>query len=376
MKRHNLTLILLTSVIAFLAAAVVIQPVSHVLSSSQQSAPSNLAEEEERLLVGRGFNARLAMTMSGKSIETIESFDKESAEAALNEEARESGEATFAGKERIILGGGLTHAAAGAGTRNTGYGTIRLRGIPAGAQIFRAYLYWGQIQQAPFNGTATFQGSAVTGTLIGSTTEPCWNSSGTFAAYRAVVTSLMQPGINGDYLVSGLPSSSTDGSDPWSPVNTTLPLSEGASLVVIYAHSQIPVGAQFYLFHGADFFAGTLDLTFNFSPVIPSHSTLKHTRLGADGQVGGSLTPWLGITDERTFIGPNLGSLTQIRGSGSGRHLGSDWNGTDGEPLNQLWDTHSDFINGTIPAGVGSYTIRYVSHGDCIIPVAHVLSAY
>ncbi len=372
MKRHHLTLILLTSVIAFLAAAL-IQPERRVLSSAQQSAPLNTSDEAERPLVGQGFNARLAMTESGQSLETIESFNKESAEEALNEEAREG---SFTTKEKIILSGGLTHAAAGAGTRNTGYGTIRLRGIPAGAQIFRAYLYWGQIQQAPFNGTATFQGTPVTGTLIGSTTEPCWNSSGTFAAYRAVVTSLVQPGINGDYLVSGLPSSATGGSDPWSPVNTTLPLSEGASLVVIYAHSQIPVGAQFYLFHGADFFAGTLDLTFNFSPVIPTHTTLKHTRLGADGQVGGSLMPWVGITDERTFIGPTLASLTQIRGAGSGRNLSSDWNGTDGEPLNQLWDTHSDFINGTIPAGVGSYTIRYVSQGDCIVPVAHVLSAY
>src|SRR5574339_496881 len=70
------------------------------------------------------------------------------------------------------------------------------------------------------------------------------------------------------------------------------------------------------------------------------------------------------ISDERTWIeNPvTLGSI-QIKGDGAGLNRDSDWNGYDGEPLNKLWDTHTDvFGNGQFLAGGGglSYRVRYL----------------
>jgi hypothetical protein len=167
----------------------------------------------------------------------------------------------------------------------------------------------------------------------------------------------------------------TNNSNPWSPLVSTLPLSEGTSLVVIYSHSSLPSSSQLYLYHGPHFNSSTLTITTNFSPTIPTHTVLKHTRIGADGQVGTGIKPYAASTDEKTYIGPNTTNLVLIRGSGSARNLTSDFNGFDGWPLNQLWDTNTDDITGTIAAGAGSYVTRYVSGGDCIEVVAQILSA-
>jgi hypothetical protein len=102
---------------------------------------------------------------------------------------------------------------------------------------------------------------------------------------------------------------------------------------------------------------------------------LKHTRIGADGQVGAGIKPYSPATDEKTYIGPSTTGLVLIRGSGSARNFTSDFNGFDGWPLNQLWDTNTDDITGTVAAGAGSYVTRYVSRGDCIEVVAQILSA-
>ncbi len=316
-----------------------------------------------------GLNLDGARSITDIEVQPVESMDKDEAEAMLEEEAARNG--LF---EPRTLPGGLDHLAAGTGTRNAGYGTIRLRGVPPGAQVVRAYLYWGTIRNAPFGESPSFNGTPVTGQLVGTAQNPCWGSGGTFAAFRAEVTSLMAAGINADYRVTNLPSFITDGRDPWRHINFTLPMSEGASLVVIYSHKSVPLSARYYIYHNANYFAGTLNVNHSFSDPIPAHTSLKHTRLGADGQSGDGLRPYAWVTDERTYMGATASSLTQIRGI-SGRNTSSDWNGYDGQPLNQLWDTNTDDVTGALPSGIGSYLVRYVSQGDCIVLVAQVLSA-
>ena len=47
-----------------------------------------------------------------------------------------------------------------------------------------------------------------------------------------------------------------------------------------------------------------------------------------------------------------------------------------GEPLNKLWDSHTDvFGNGAFLALGGGlqYRVRYLSQGDCIVWAAHIL---
>lgn len=270
------------------------------------------------------------------------------------------------------LPGGIDHLAAGIGTRNAGYGTIGLRGLPQGSIVLYSALYFGTIygpgQPIPAVVPIIFQGNIVYAFLIGTSVQPCWVPGGRFAAYRAFVTPMV-PG-NGDYSVRRLPSFLTDGRNPWAGSPTTTPLSEGASLVVIYSHQSVPLDSFVQIHHVNQMFSANLTVThFLFLPVNHNYS-LKHTRLGADGQEGFGLFHSMPITDERTYI-----NLLQIKGTGSSLDKDSDWNGYDGEPLNQLWDTHTMSIRYSIPNGATFYTVRYISRGDCIVPVAHVLTA-
>jgi hypothetical protein len=86
----------------------------------------------------------------------------------------------------------------------------------------------------------------------------------------------------------------------------------------------------------------------------------------ADPRIGG----------EQTLIGPTPDALTPIAGQGSIQNLDSDWNGSDGGPLPQLWDTRTHTFTGILPAGTTSYRVQYKSFGDCIVWQAHVLSAH
>jgi hypothetical protein len=294
---------------------------------------------------------------------------------SIVEERIKSGDPAFS-TFRGTLNGGLDYVASGVATRNSGAGWIRLRGVPSGATPVSAILYYGSISTSA-SPSVCLNGAPLAGVNFGTSAEPCWNATGTFFAYIAgVPLAAISPGINGDYRVSCLPSSVTDGTPPGTNV---LPLSEGATLVVIYSHPSVPATAQIFINHGPQLFIfGALN-TVNFA-VIGPHSFLKSTRIGADGQVGGNNSSFLSVTDERTSIGPGFAftspPLVQIKGPGSGFNGDSDWNGADGEPLNRLWDTHTDILPGSlIPAGNIFHTVQYISHGDCIVWVAHILQA-
>jgi hypothetical protein len=281
----------------------------------------------------------------------------------------------------IPLPGGLDHIANGAGTRNTGFGTIRLRGACPGSRPVRAYLYWGTIicgNAIPVFQLARINGVPVVGQLVGFSPQPNWGSTW-FTAYRASVIANILPGINGEYRISNLPSSVAHGGDPWRCF-APCPQSEGASLVVLYAAPDVPRNARVFINNGAATFSGAINILNPLARPIPPHRALKHTRLGGDGQVFGSTDALAFASTERTFLGPAGGPFVQIRGVGSAFNVNSDWNGDDGGPLNQLWDTHTDSFGwqftaypNILPAGIFLYVVRYTANGDLICPVAHVL---
>lgn len=295
---------------------------------------------------------------------------------------------------KVPLPGGVDHVVAGVATRNTGGGVIRLRGVPPGAALVGAVLVWGEIAAAVANpytlsfgaDCSTLNTYSVPPNASGATAQPCWNAQGTFFSYAANVTNAIVPGINGDYRIAGLRSAITDSRCPWSDglcpaASNALPLSEGASLIVFYSSPCVPRGSQIYISLGPRMFFGPHSVVHATAPAINGNlSNLKHSRIGADGQVGVAncgLRSIPSISDERTWIeNPiTLGSI-QIKGDGGGLNRDSDWNGSDGEPLNKLWDTHTD-VFGTgafLAAGGGnSYRVRYQSQGDCIVWVAHIL---
>jgi len=336
-------------------------------------------------------------------------LDKAEVERLAAEEQR--GDGTITSTSRVPLsfkhlalplGGGLDYAVAGVATRNSGNGVIRLRGVPPGSTLVGAVLIWGEITNQPvgyqigFSPVCSPAGGVFQGTVYGITQQPCWNPNGVYAGYIANVTPQVGGGINGDYQVKGLRSAIANNRCPWTDAacggpGNGLVLSEGASLIVFYTNPCIPANAQVYVHLGPQMFSGSHSVT-HFTagfPILPNMQTVKHSRIGADGQVSlssGSLFPAANpscglrshplISDERTWIVNSLGAQIQIKGDGAGLNRDSDWNGYDGEPLNKLWDTHTDvFSNSNFLAAGGGlfYTVRYQSQGDCIVWAAHIL---
>ena len=288
--------------------------------------------------------------------------------------------------------GGIDHAVSGVATRNSGEGVIRLRGVPPGSQLLSALLVWGEIAQGPLAQYNVGFGPdcGVLANVIGSPAffptnpapEPFWFAGGAFWSYLANVTPQIAPGINGDYRIKGLRSAIRDGRCAWGDGNCAapplnLPLSEGASLIVIYANQCVPRKAQLFFNLGPSMFFGVNDI-FNHLTFIPivALPNLKHSRIGGDGQKGNAncgLRSIPGASDERTFI-EAIGGFpsTQIKGDGGGLDRDSDWNGDDGQPLNMLWDSHTDVFTNNLAGQIG-YRVRYQMNGDAAVWVVHIL---
>ncbi len=96
--------------------------------------------------------------------------------------------------------------------------TISIAGIPAGATVQRALLYWAI--SGGSDTTATINGFAVTGALLLTAGDTCWGVNN--STFRADVTS--QVTGNGVYTIGGLPSSTV----------ATAADTDGAALVVVY----------------------------------------------------------------------------------------------------------------------------------------------
>ena len=125
-------------------------------------------------------------------------------------------------------------------------GTIRLAGIPAGATIRHAYLYW-IINGTELDTTVVLDGTTVTGTVIGTAGNTCWDprpdvdvSDQPNVTYRADVAAIVDG--NGDYVVSGLPQHQAQRDaqgasilvvyqDPASDADTIVRLNDGALVV-------------------------------------------------------------------------------------------------------------------------------------------------
>jgi hypothetical protein len=117
--------------------------------------------------------------------------------------------------------------AAGAGLRGIGTGDIALSGIPSGASVIKAFLYWATIGTANTYTSPTLEGTSVDGELIGTSGDTCWGAQHNFV-YRADVTDLVSG--NGTFTIAGLPASLENGND-----------SQGASLVVVFEDAAEPM---------------------------------------------------------------------------------------------------------------------------------------
>ena len=120
------------------------------------------------------------------------------------------------------------YVATGRGLRNQSSGGLVVAGVPAGATVKKALLYWNVLNPSDPGGAMTFNGVNTPGSLVKPGGDPCWD--GGSWAFRSDVTA--QVSGNGVYTVSGFPSGSPTGADPWSGSST--PMMEGASVLVFY----------------------------------------------------------------------------------------------------------------------------------------------
>ena len=133
------------------------------------------------------------------------------------------------------------YVSAGVTLRGTGQGGVATgsitipggsQGVPDGADVLAAYLYWESVESTPSASSAsgTFRGYSITGQQIGND-RPFTDGtfSGTLRVYRADVNAFLPARPNGIRFASGSHSVTLpDGG------GSILPLTEGASLVVVY----------------------------------------------------------------------------------------------------------------------------------------------
>jgi hypothetical protein len=167
-------------------------------------------------------------------------------------------------------------------------------------------------------------------------------------------------------------SSSVNGANPWGPSTPNIgPLAEGASLVVIYSSKlENTIG------HVTIYDVGLAGFEFQTTPFSYSLLSLPgptagvegiFTEIGGDGQVGAGVFASSSTSGETVSLNGTI-----IAGPGSPYIEDSDWNGTDGVSLNQLWDTHTHGVTGVLDSPTNSVVIT--APGDCLIAIANIIT--
>jgi len=274
------------------------------------------------------------------------------------------------------------YATGGIALRNRDGGVVHISGL--NGIVRTAFVYWAYLLPAGVVPPATqpikierlFPVGAppnirtVTGTLIGNGGDPCWGSAGN-AVYRARVPTTVATG-NGYYRITLLKEATgglTDGEDPWDG-NVVFPAAEGASMALIGdGTSNVSVFDQ--PMSGTEFESGN-PLNYKLVlPLAPTGGPKLFDAFGADGQIGASRLAEAGVTDETVTINGTI-----ISGAG-GLDPDSDWNGSSGFPLPQLWDdTGHDISVVTNPTGgpLTALNVTVTANGDCLIGVANIIS--
>ena len=266
------------------------------------------------------------------------------------------------------------YATGGTALRNRATGTISISGVQA--PVVAAYLYWAVITKGAPPSAATklsvvrlFPGSAATATLtgtpVGTGKPPCWPPTDRITVFRAQVPTSLVTG-NGQYevrLLSGAGGSTASG-DPWAST-VTPPLWEGASLVVVGQGNGTVVIYDVGL-AGATF-TSTLSYSLTLPKAIAGGVTLWDN-IGADGQIGQS---------RRAFAAEKITTINGVRIAGTGSaYVSTDWGGSSGLPIPQLWDDTGHDISAAARAGTTSLAVHFTSPNDCLTPVANVVQIH
>ena len=231
----------------------------------------------------------------------------------------------------VLPGGDVASGGLGVGTI-TGElesGTIVISGIPKGATIAHAALYW--VTLGGPDTSIIINGQHRVGELIGASKDTCWNLNqlGPNRVYRRVLGAGEVTG-NGNYVITAL---GTFGGE-----------AQGASLVVVYRHPSTPGTGRVVIRDGAISGTGT-PMAHTFTglnvPVPPAQVRL-HVGM-SDGQPGAG-------EDAMLFAGSPVTPADFFSGS-------------DGP----LWDDHRIVVPPTLlPMGTTSRANSITASGDCL----------
>ena len=271
------------------------------------------------------------------------------------------------------------YSTGGVGLRNRGAGNIAISGVTT--PVKAAYVYWAVITSgaAPTADTsikiqrlAPTPISAVTtvkGTSMGVGSTPCWGGD-RITIFRGSVPMSVANG-NGSYQIELEPGASgtTGGADP--SLSAILPLFEGASLVVVGKGSATVTLYDTNL--AGHTFASTTGISYTLELPTAAPGTLAlFDDIGADGQHGVGRKAEVNYAEKYTRINSKL-----IAGPGS-PYVDTDWNGSAGLPLTQLWDDTGHDITETAPKGTKTLDVDFSgasgSQYDCLTTVANVVS--
>ena len=272
---------------------------------------------------------------------------------------------------------GASYATGGKGMRNQRAGGIVISG--AKKPIQGAFIYWAVISQgAPVAAdqsvivqrlfpTPASTAVKVVGSVVGSGPQPCW-SGDTITVFRGTIPLTVATG-NGSYQVTlnAGASGTTNGTDPW--VGGNLPLFEGASIVLV------GTGTGQVALYDSGLSGSTFNSSLTYTLLLPATATGALTlwdNIGADGQQGKSRSS--SVAKEKTTI-----NGVAVAGPGSA-YNDSDWNGSAGSPLPQLWDDTGHNITAATKSGTTSLNITFNTNDgttpDCLTAVANVVEVH
>ncbi len=276
------------------------------------------------------------------------------------------------------------YATGGVALRNRAAGNISISGLVGAPRI--TLLYWAVISvgaPAPAAKSIQIQRLAplpaslvavVPGVVVGVGPTPCWGpANATITVFRAVVPAAITGPGNGSYQLTLLPGAQglMNGSDPWAGA-PVLPLWDGASMVMV-GNGAGTVSVFDIGLAGKTFVPNPAPFNYILGlPVVPPGKRTLFDNIGADGQhtLGASRADVLSISDEATTI-----NGFPVAGPGS-NHVDSDWNGSSGLPVPELWDdTGHDItpvsVNGQINLNISIFSP--LAPADCLTPVANVV---
>ncbi|MGO8984998.1 MAG: hypothetical protein ACLQFM_09445 [Terriglobales bacterium] len=281
-----------------------------------------------------------------------------------------------------------SYGTGGVALRNRSKGDIHISGVTGPTQA--AWLYWAVLFNSPTAAqlkaaaevtlqreypTGVSASAQIHGTLLAIGGDPCWGSQGTWVYRGAVPTSLATG--NGIYrvIIGSKAVGLSDGEDPWDG-NLVFPLWEGASLVIIGTG-----GASVGLLDGqagTTFATTTLSNYYTLPAPVAAGSQVLLDNIGYDGQVGDSRTifsgPGFSATNETTYVSGFPSDISVFLAGQGGETGNSDWDGSSGWPLPQLWDDTGHDISNAFAAGDNLVLVSYTSTYDCIGTVAAVVS--